>query len=316
MQNKKIAHLPEQINITNIKASTLMQNGSKRYSLLSFEHEPKSGHRKEQIIFQTPLFEEAMEIEHYNDYGDYYYVIPNDSEGNKMADFIVELEKHVIQILFKNKENWFPKIDNVTFRSLIKSYTNEQGLECKVIKFKIPYNTKTNLLNVDTIENLDLSTGNREKISVKEIENGLIRMIVNVNAIWLTDNMFGIYLRPIHIEEIRPPIQECDSDFEFQNTAVNNETISKTVNSVSHYIESEMKQNNVIVKKDTTSTDSQPSHPLKKHIGRKMHITNQPLAAEKQSFLPKYKSSKSSKSSRNELTLQLSESDSDYSDSD
>lgn len=305
MQKRKIANLPEQINIRNIKSSALMQNGTKRYSMLSYEG------GQGQIVFQTPLFEKAMEIEHYNDYGDYYYVIPNNVEGNKMIEFISELEKHVIQILFLNKENWFPNIDNVTFRSLIKSYTNEEGMECKVIKFKIPYNTKTNLLTVETVENMDLSMGNREKISVKEIENGFVRMIVNVNAIWLTDSMFGIYLRPINIEEIRPPIQECDNDFEFQNTTVNNETISKTVQSVSHYIESEIKEKNVA----SVALLQQE----KKHMGRRINNNVQSavvdsITAEKRSFLPKYRASKQSKSSKNDLTLELS--DSETSDSD
>lgn len=308
MQKRKIANLPEQINIRNIRSSALMQNGTKRYSMLSYDG------GQGQIVFQTPLFEKAMEIEHYNDYGDYYYVIPNDVEGNKMVEFISELEKHVIQILFLNKENWFPNIDNVTFRSLIKNYTNEEGIECKVIKFKIPYNTKTNLLKVETMENMDLSMGNREKISVKEIENGFVRMIVNVNAIWLTDSMFGIYLRPVNIEEIRPPVQECDSDFEFQNTTANNETISKTMQSVSHYIESEIKEKNVVLQQENNVVSSQ-----KKHMGRRMNgngneaVVNS-IVAEKRSFLPKYRGSKQSKSSKNELTLELSDSDSSDSD--
>jgi hypothetical protein len=101
--------------------------------------------------------------------------------------------------------------------------------------------------------------GDREKISVKEIENGFVRMIVNVNAIWLTDNMFGIYLRPINIEEIRLPMY----DYDFQNTSVNNETISKTVHSISHYIESEIKEKNVVTNVEVPQD--------KKHMGRRIN---------------------------------------------
>lgn len=305
MQKKKIANLPEQINITNIKSSTLMKNGAKRYSMLSYGYDMNISKEKEQIVFQTPLFERAMEIEHYNDYGDYYYVIPNNSEGNKLVEFISELEKHVIKILFNNKENWFPNIDNVTFRSLIKSYTSEEGVECKVIKFKIPYDTKTNLLNVETIDNLDLSTGNREKISVKEIEGGLIRMIVNVNAIWLTDNMFGIYLRPVNIEEIRPPVV-CDDEFEFQNTTVNNETISKTVHSISHYIESEIKEHrNIVGEVNNINNTNNVNNTKNRHMGRRL-----PATVEREKEKNRYdRINKSSKSE--ELTLRLSDSDDD-----
>lgn len=250
MQTKKIANLPEQINIKNIQSSLLMHNGKKRYSMLS------CGTTREQIVFQTPLFQSAMDVEKFNDYADYYYIIPDNAEGKMMLQFILDLEQHIIQILFKNKENWFPNIDNVTFRSLIKNYTNDDNVEYKVIKFKIPYDTKTNLVNVDTMENLDLSTGNREKISVKDLGDGLVRMIVNVNAIWLTDNMFGIYLRPINIEEVRLPSEPV---FEFQNTNVNNETISKTIYSITQYIESEIKENNINVIEENNN---------EKHIGR------------------------------------------------
>jgi len=219
---KKVANLPEQISVSEIRSSSLMCNGSKRYSLLSI------GSTREPIVLQTPIFEKAMNVELYDEYGDYYYVIPDDYQGNKLIEFIQQLEKHVIEIIFQNKQNWFPEIDNVTFRSLIKNYTDENNNVLKVVKFKIPYDTRTSKLIVESLDNL--VEAERSKSEVKQLDKGHIRMIVNVNAIWLTDNMFGIYLRPICIEEIETIV----FDYEFQNQA--------TTISLSHYIETEIKE--------------------------------------------------------------------------
>lgn len=282
-QKKKMAKLPEQINTNEIVGSVLMFNEKKRYSILSYSN-------KEQVVFQTPLFETAIDIEKYNDYGDYYYIIPEGSEGDKLIEFIEKMEKHVIEIIFKNKKEWFPNIDNVTFRSLIKNYTDD-NVEYKVIKFKIPYTTNTNVLYVENTDNLDLSVGERNKISVKELDNGLVRMIINVSAIWLADNMFGIYIRPINIEEIRI----VNYDYEFQNTNIINETLTKTIHSVSKYIDS-----------DTDMIDDKQSDEKIniRRIGR--HMASNIFSKDRET-MKKAEEIKQESESSNKLTLDLSE---------
>jgi hypothetical protein len=252
---KKIAYLPEQISVTDIKASPLMSNGPKRYSLLSMG-------KKEQIVFQTPLFEKAMEMNKYDGYNDCYYVIPDNSDGKNMIEFILSLEKQIIDIIYKNKTSFFPNVDNVTFRSLIKTFVdNDDDSESKVIKFKIPNDTKTYVSEVETLEHLADAT--REKSSVQQIGDGHIRMIVNVAAIWLTDTMFGLYLKPICIEEVRIVSYE----FEFQNGSC----------SIVNYIDSEIRDR----EKDSDTAEAKGSQinsfsdkkgfdreHINKHIGR------------------------------------------------
>jgi len=270
---KKLANLPEQVVIEEIKSSSLMYNGSKRYSLLSI-----GSTSREPIIFQTPIFEKAMNVDNFGDYGDYYYVVPDDNHGNILIDFIQNLEKHVIDIIFQNKLNWFPDIDNVTFRSLIKNYTDEEGNVLKVIKFKIPYETKTNKLTVESLDNL--AEAERVRSEVKKIDDGFIRMIVNVNAIWLTKNMFGIYLRPICIEEI----QTIKYEFEFQNVS----------SSIAHYIDSEIKEN--------------IEENKQRNIGRILHGSNDAHAAANNAAAKK---SDNRDSTSSKISLKFSESEND-----
>jgi hypothetical protein len=197
IRNKqKIAKLPEQVNLDQLKASSLMYNNGKRYSLISF------GNNRESLFVQTPLFDGVLDADFFNEYGEYYFKINNDVNGQKFIDFIMELEKKIISLAFENKSNWFNKQENVRFRSILKNLeVDDNADEVKVIKFKIPYNTKTKRIYVDSLDNLH--NNDTENISVKELNDGNIRMIININAIWFTDDMFGLYLRPVYLEEIK-----------------------------------------------------------------------------------------------------------------
>jgi len=226
MEKKKIAYLPEQINIEEIKSNKIIENGIKRYSTLEINNE--------KIIFQTPIFEKAINIEMFKDYGDYYFIIPKNDQGNRFINFIQKLERRIIQIIYDNKQIWYPNVENVTFRSIIKNYTDEHNNGSSVIKFKIPYTVKTNKLMVDNLDNLN--NGEKIKSKVIDISEGNVRMIVNLNAIWLTNNMFGIYLEPICVEEII----KIDIDYEFQNII---ENVIQDHCLISTYIESEMNDN-------------------------------------------------------------------------
>lgn len=209
IKNKqKIAKLPEQVNLEEIRASSLMYNNGKRYSLISF------GNNRESLFIQTPLFDSILDADYFNEYGEYYFKINNDVNGQKFIQFITELEKKIIGLAFENKSNWFNKQENVRFRSILKNLeVDDKTQEVKIIKFKIPFNTKTKRIYVDSLDNLH--SNDTENISIKELDEGNIRMIININAIWFTDDMFGLYLRPVYLEEIKT----CEYTFQ-DNTGV------------------------------------------------------------------------------------------------
>lgn len=209
LKNKqKIAKLPDQIDESKLITSSVMYNNSKKYSLLSY------GTEREALFVQSPLFDGIIDCDKYQEYIEYYLKIPQTDEGDKFLKLINNIEKKLMNLAYENKNIWFDKKqENIKFRSLIKNLDDES--DNKVIKFRMPHNIKTKRLYVDSIDNLNSS--DNEDISVESIGEGLIRLIINVNAIWFTDDMFGLYLRPVYIEEIK----QCEYQFQDQ---VNNTT--------------------------------------------------------------------------------------------
>lgn len=196
---QKVAKLPEQINIESINASAIMYNSSKKYSLLTHKN-------RESIFIQSPIFENIIEIKDYEDYTEYYFEIPNNSNGQKFLSFINDVEQKLIKLAFENKANWFDGKENVKFRSVIK---NLDEYDSKIIKFRFPYNIRTRCQYVESFDMI--SQGEFENISIKDIQ-GNVRIVLNINAIWFTNDMFGLYIRPVYVEEIR----QCEYTFQDQ----------------------------------------------------------------------------------------------------
>jgi len=209
---QKFAKLPEQTDVSLIKTSVLMYNGSKKYSLLSYGDENK----RDNLFIQTPLFESVLDVEHYKEYGEYYFQVPNNASGNKFLNLINDIEKRLITLAFENKNNWFHNKDNIKFRSAIKNLQSDSidNDANKVIKFRIPYNIKTKRLFVDSLDNMN--TTDTENISIKNLDGGYVRIIVNINAIWFSDDMFGLYIRPTYMEEIKL----CEYSFQDNDNVV------------------------------------------------------------------------------------------------
>jgi hypothetical protein len=220
---QKTAKLPEQVNINLVQTSSIMYNNSKKYSMLSYE--VKSGVR-ETLFVQSPLFDGIVEVERYNDYMEMYFAITQDQNGLKFMNFINSLEQRLIHLAFENKTNWFKNKENIKFRSVIKNLDDDN--DTKIIKFRMPYNIKTKRIFVDSLDNLNSS--DNESINISDIKdhNGQYRLIINVNAIWFTDDMFGLYLRPVYVEEIR----QCEYQFQDQY-------------GISYFIDSEIPNNNI-----------------------------------------------------------------------
>lgn len=237
---QKTAKLPDQINVSQIKTSTIMYNNKKKYSLLSYEN----GSQRDSIFIQTPLFDSVLDLESYSEYGEYYFQIPNDEIGTKFLNFINELEQKLILLAYENKSNWFQDKENVKFRSSIKNLQSdsiEAGSQ-KVIKFRIPYNIKAKRLFIDSMENM--GTTDTENISIKNLDGGHIRIIININAIWFSDEMFGLYIRPVYLEEIKL----CEYQFQEDNNVLflDSEMFPKESTIINHKIDDVNILNNIV----------------------------------------------------------------------
>ena len=199
---QKMAKLPEQVNVSLINASSIMYNNSKKYSFLTY-----GNLSRETLFVQSPLFEKQVEVQNYGEYTEHYYEIPNNKSGNAFLMLINNIEQRLIQLAFENKNNWFNSKENVKFRSVIKCLEDNEN---KVIKFRIPYNIKTKRIFVESYD--VINPIENETITIRDITDGQTRIIININAVWFTDDMFGLYLRPVYVEEIK----QCEYQFQDQ----------------------------------------------------------------------------------------------------
>lgn len=221
IRNKqKVAKLPEQVDESKLQTSSIMYNNSKKYSLISY------GSNNETLFVQSPLFESIIDIDKYKEYVEYYFKIPQNEQGENFILFINKIEQKLMSLAYENKQSWFKDQENIKFRSLIKNLDDSN--DNKVIKFRMPYNIKTKRVYVDSIDNLCGIGSDCEDIHIDNIE-GYIRLIININAVWFTDDMFGLYLRPVHVEEIR----QCEYQFQDQVNStlfIDSEIAPKTQN--------------------------------------------------------------------------------------
>jgi hypothetical protein len=184
---KKVAHLPTEININKIITTSVKMNNLKKYSLILYEN-------NEVLYIQTPLFNNILNINKKDNYIEFFVKITDID----FLNFLIELEKYIMNLAFINKNAWFDTIQNIKFKSLIKNLENNED---KVIKFKVPLIIKTKRLLVDSIDNINYNE--TELINIYDISNvNNIRFIININSIWFSNDLFGLYLKPVYVEEI------------------------------------------------------------------------------------------------------------------
>ena len=321
---QKIAKLPEQVNVSLLKTSSIMYNNSKKYSFLTY------GLTNETLFVQSPIFEKIVEIQNYSEYTEYYFEVPKNKSGNAFLTLIHGIEQRLIQLAFENKKNWFDSKENVKFRTAIKSLEDDN--DTKIIKLRFPYNVKTKRLHVESLD--VINSIDNEIISIKDISEGNTRIIININAVWFTDDMFGLYLRPVYIEEIK----QCEYQFQDQyndslfidsEIVPQEKTINKNVNNLNNMISSfkeELEQNEYEIDENEfnnlklhESNNSNPTNRINKkkinNLGRHMSSSHESNNSKSKhmntySFKPN-NSSESLEDNNNELEVETSESELD-----
>jgi hypothetical protein len=113
----------------------------------------------------------------------------NVQKVNQLNDFLKELDKKIINDARKNSKKWFSGMRNITYKSVIRSSTNKsKEYSNGVLRIKISENSNNAPILID---------GNGNNITIKDIKpNCNIKMILECYAIWITDNGFGLYLKP------------------------------------------------------------------------------------------------------------------------
>jgi hypothetical protein len=165
---------------------------------------------------------------------------------NNFVHFLRELDAKIINDAKKNKNEWFNNNTKIKYRSLIKNIHDDyiETIEYKsgmfengIIKFKLTNST--------------VLTCNNENISVNEIKTGnSVRTIFQVFALWISNDLFGLYLKPIKIDQIIEEIVDID----FINLSENDTVYNTDIDNASD-------DNN----SNDTISDSESSLELKKN---------------------------------------------------
>ena len=187
--------LPHEIKENNITASNIIKKNEKKFSQLTYN--------KNSLFIQTPIFNGYIDVKKFELYNEYLFKVPNNNTGNDFIEMIKKIELQIINLSKINKDEWFDdKHIRLQFKSTIKNLDDDEN--SNIIKIRIPKNIKAKRLYVDSLDNLE--NPDVEELFMNNIlnNNSNIRLIININAIWFSDNMsmLGLFLKPVYVEEI------------------------------------------------------------------------------------------------------------------
>ena len=198
---KKRPFLSHEINLDKLKCSTINSNENKYFCYVGFENNQCSEQsiksinlidKFEPIYLQTPLFKFIQPVQLINSYNELYlFLTPQDSTTFDFVEFINNIEsklhKH-IQTQIKHK---------LMLSSVIKNYTLS---DIDTDSTQIIMYLKIKLLNQTKIMYDD------QFITINQLNKLIgvvnLKLIFEINMIWITQNKIGIYLKPIKIKAI------------------------------------------------------------------------------------------------------------------
>ena len=211
-------YLPNEFNLDNIIYSKVHHDSDTKKSIFLYDKEPKK-----KIYIQSPELKHIINLVRNKNY--YELNLPlygkKQSNINSFTKFIKELDNKIITDAKTNKNEWFNENNkNLRYRSLIKNIHDDyidtvefkSGMfENGIIKLKITQNT-----NVTT---------NSQKITPEQLKlDQNVRTIFQIYAIWISGDLFGLYLKPIVIDQKYKLIEQID----FIASESDNDTVYNT----------------------------------------------------------------------------------------
>jgi hypothetical protein len=197
-------YLSNEFNLDNIIYSKVYHDSDTKKSIFLYDKEPKK-----KIYIQSPELKHIINLVRNKNY--YELNLPlygkKQSNINSFTKFIKELDNKIITDAKTNKNEWFNESNkNLRYRSLIKNIHDDyidtvefkSGMfENGIIKLKITQNT-----NVTT---------NSQKINPEQLKlDQNVRTIFQIYAIWISGDLFGLYLKPIIIDQKYKLIEQID----------------------------------------------------------------------------------------------------------
>ena len=156
------------------------------------------GKKYESCYIQLPIFKHDLELIEHKYYDELLLVI-DDANRDEINQLIDKLDRKIIEIINEKKaiEPIFEGYTKIKYKNIIRMK------ECSsIIKLKVDHNTlfrkRTNIDDINCLANHPTVV-----IAKTELELGnFYRCIVQISSIWISENVFGVYMRPLIIEKL------------------------------------------------------------------------------------------------------------------
>ena len=167
----------------------------------------------------------------------------NNTKTDKFIGFLDNLDKQITSDAKINSE-WFNNFYNGNIIRYQKSIRECDDYKNGMIKIKIIKND-----NFETI----LQVNNKDDICVENIQkDSWVKMILEVYAIWINKNGFGLFLRPILVSF--KPFDKIEYNYKFIDESDNEDVINTVIDNDSIF----MKQGDIINESGETSILEMP----------------------------------------------------------
>jgi hypothetical protein len=299
-------YLPNEFNIDNIIYSKVHHDSDTKKTIFLYDKDPKK-----KIYIQSPELKHIINLVNNNNY--YELNLPlygkKQSSINSFIKFIKELDTKIISDAKNNKNEWFDESNkNIRYRSLIKNIHDDyidtvefkSGMfENGIIKLKLTNNTNI--------------TSNSKKILPDQLKlDQDIRTIFQIYAIWISGDLFGLYLKPIIIDQKYKIIEHIEfiaSDSE-NDTVYNTDIDNLTENNISdnNISDNNISDNNISesnhLNKSNHSNISESNHSNKSESNH-----SNKSESNKSNYSNKSESNKSNTSNKSNKSNTLSDSE-------
>ena len=192
MEENKIL-LINQIDLNKIIYSKVNEMNDKKLVHIYYE---KVGQK---LLFQTPQLLNIFELQKSQYFNE--LILPLYDCNLKvpiLINFLKNLDKKVVDDARKNKNEWFKNKPSIKYKSLIKNLYLENNNSSDEKKYASNGLIKLKITNgIKIIEN-----GNEINLDGLT-KNNFLRSILELHAIWISGDVFGIYLKPVMIEQIQ-----------------------------------------------------------------------------------------------------------------
>jgi len=215
-------YLPKDFDLNSIVYSDVQLDTPNKKSIFIYDKVPGK-----KIYIQSPELQNIIELNKKSKY--YELNLPfygkKSSHVSSFINFIKELDNKIISDAKVNKNSWFDQSNkNIKYRSLVKNIHQDY---IDTVEFKEGM-FENGIIKLKITDGVQI-TANGNKIQPEEIKLDYgIRTIFQLYAIWISNDLFGIYLKPVRIDQKYKIVEQIDFIASESESSVQRDTVYNT----------------------------------------------------------------------------------------